>query len=242
MPVHKTLLGIGSAIGGALPGVGTAFSAFQTARNLIVPGSSSRTASNKAQKRLGAELKLGGGGAAESRLKFTTATVGGGGSSFVPIPFTLPSLPGVIDNLIDDDVNGNGCQPPLIRNPKTGNCIAPTSPRGAELFAQQAIAGQYGAGFIPGTKLVDVATCGRKQVLGSDGICYNKGQISNSQRMWPKGRKPLLTGGDMNAITTANRAARRVEATTKRLQSMGMMKKPAPRRAVPRGHTAKLSH
>ena len=130
---------------------------------------------------------------------------------------------------------GNGCVPPLIRSP-LGNCIAPTSPRGAELFEADPIIGQYGAGFIAGSKLVDVAQCPANTVLGTDGICYNKTGFPNKNRMWPAGSKPLLTGGEMGAITKAARAGRRLEGATKRLQRLGMMKKPATRRAAPHAH------
>ena len=131
-------------------------------------------------------------------------------------------------------IDRNGCPPPLILSP-AGNCIAPTSPRGAELFMGEATMGQYGAATIPGTQLVDRAVCGRGQHLGDDGLCYNKSQITNKQRMWPKGRAPLLSGGDMRAISTAARAGKRMDVATKRLQKMGMMKKPA-RRLPSRGH------
>jgi len=137
--------------------------------------------------------------------------------------------------ITDNGNGGNGCEPPLIMSPR-GNCIAPTSPRGAELFAQQPIAGVYGAGFIPGTRLVDVAQCGKKQVLGDDGICYSKTQISNKQRMWPKGRRPLLTGGDMRAISIASRAGKRMDSATTRLRKLGMMKAAPKPRAAPKPH------
>ena len=132
---------------------------------------------------------------------------------------------------------GNGgCPSPLIMNPRTGNCIAPTSPRGAELFGADPILGQYGAGFVAGTKIVDVATCPRNTVLGTDGICYNKQGFANKNRMWPAGRKPLLSGGDLGAIAKAARAGKRLEAATKRLQKMGMIKKPATRAARAHQH------
>ena len=102
--------------------------------------------------------------------------------------------------------------------------------------------GQYGAGMVAGSQIVDRATCGRGMVLGNDGVCYNKSQVRNNQRMWPAGRKPLLTGGDMRAISTAARAGKRMDLATKRLQKMGMMKKPASRRGLPRGHVARLEH
>ena len=152
--------------------------------------------------------------------------------------FGIPDIGGVIRGIIGP---GNGCDPPLIRSAE-GNCIAPTSPRGAELFRGQPIVGQYGAGMVAGSKIIDRATCGRGMQLGNDGICYNKAQISNKQRMWPAGRKPLLSGGDMRAISTAARAGRRMELATKRLQKMGMMKKATVMRRAPRGHVARLEH
>ena len=131
--------------------------------------------------------------------------------------------------------NGNGCPPPLIMS-DLGNCIAPTSPRGAELFEADPILGQYGAGFIAGSKIVDVATCPRNTVLGTDGVCYNKKGFANGNRMWPAGRKPLLSGGDLGAIARAARAAKRLEGATKRLQKMGMIKKAIASRARAHQH------
>lgn len=95
--------------------------------------------------------------------------------------------------------------------------------------------GRYGAAMQPGSMMIDRAVCGRKMHLADDGLCYSKSTISNKQRMWPRGRRPLLSGGDMRAIGIAAGAAKRLERTTKRLQSMGMMKKPSGRR-VPHQH------
>lgn len=93
----------------------------------------------------------------------------------------------------------------------------------------EATLGQYGAGMVPGIMQISRGVCARGMLLGNDGICYNKGQISNRQRMWPAGRKPLLSGGDMRAISIAARAGKRMEGATKRLQRLGMMKKPVRR-------------
>lgn len=114
-----------------------------------------------------------------------------------------------------------------------GRCRMPTSGRfGGEQFGVgEAVMGQYGAALEPGSQIVDRAVCLRGMQLGNDGLCYNKSQISNKQRMWPAGRKPLLSGGDMRAISIAARAGKRMEGATKRLQRMGMMKKPSSRRA-----------
>jgi len=125
------------------------------------------------------------------------------------------------------------CDFPLQRNPD-GTCTEPTVDQfGRPLGVGAAVMGRYGAALEPGSKIIDRAICLRGMQLGDDGLCYNKSQISNKQRMWPAGRKPLLSGGDMRAIGIASRAGRRLEGATKRLQRMGMMRKPASRRALP---------
>lgn len=93
-----------------------------------------------------------------------------------------------------------------------------------------AVNGKYGAAILPALDQTVARRCPSGSVLGDDGLCYNKGQITNSQREWPRGRQPLLTGGQMKAISTAARAAKRLETKTKQLQRMGMIRKPAPRR------------
>jgi hypothetical protein len=103
------------------------------------------------------------------------------------------------------------------------------------LTGGEAVMGQFGAGLVPNSETVQRTNCNfpgvRGMVLGADGYCYNKSQISNKERMWPKGRRPLLTGGDMGAITKAARAAKRLQATQGKLQKMGMLKKPSRPRA-----------
>jgi len=96
-----------------------------------------------------------------------------------------------------------------------------------------AVMGRYGAAYQPGSKIVDRAICLPGDVVANDGLCYPKRSISNKQRQWPVGRRPLLTGGEMRAISTAARAAKRLELAQKRLQKIGLMKKPS-RRAPPR--------
>ena len=105
------------------------------------------------------------------------------------------------------------------------------------------VMGRYGAGEQPGNMVVNRAICRPGMVLGNDGVCYNRSQISNKEREWPRGRRPLLTGGDMKAISTAARAGKRLEGATKRLQKIGLMKKPAPKaRRVTSGPTEHHHH
>ena len=126
---------------------------------------------------------------------------------------------------------GNGakpCPPPLKRNPATGNCIFPKSPRGAEVFGGNVIDGQYGAGYVAGSRIVDVAQCPRGTVLGKDGICY--ANLANKNRLYPRGRRPLLTGGDMRAISRARTAGNRLANAKSDLIAIGMLKAAGPRK------------
>jgi len=104
--------------------------------------------------------------------------------------------------------------------------------------------GQFGAGLEPAQFETVTRRCPRGAVLGVDGLCYNRRDIRNSERMWPKGRAPLLTGGEMRCITIASRAAAKLERKEKQLRKMGMLKA-LPRRTMKRlapGHHAHVSH
>jgi len=138
---------------------------------------------------------------------------------------------------------GSGPCPGLlsVRDPITGNCVnldallpggapAITPAFGGAGAPGEVVMGRYGAAEVPGNRVIQRAVCRPGMIVGDDGLCYNKSQITNKQREWPKGRRPLLTGGDMAAISKAARAGARLERTTKRLQKIGLMKKAAPRR------------
>ena len=106
------------------------------------------------------------------------------------------------------------------------------------------VMGRFGAGFEPSVFMTDTRRCGRGAVLGVDGICYNKRDLRNNERFWPRGRRPLLTGGEMRAISTASSAAKKLQRKQKQLEGLGLLKKSAPRtrRALPAGHRAQLVH
>jgi len=110
-----------------------------------------------------------------------------------------------------------------------GNGAAPTG-------VGDAVMGQFGAALEPGVMMIERSVCLPGMQLAKDGLCYNKGAITNSQRMWPRGRRPLLTGGDMNAISIASRAGSKLDRTTKRLRALGMMKALPKGRGAPRPH------
>jgi len=140
----------------------------------------------------------------------------------------------------------SGCIFPARRDPRTGQCkiflgsqtgrddrpiSTPTRvPITVTGDVGEAVMGRYGAGLVPGSQVIDRATCLRGMQLGNDGLCYNKGQISNKERMWPRGRRPLLSGGEMRAISIASTAARRLTRTAVRLQEIGLIKKPIVRK------------
>jgi len=108
----------------------------------------------------------------------------------------------------------------------------------------EAVNGQFGAALEPGFRDTSTAVCPRGTVLGVDGLCYNKRDLRNSERKWPVGRKPLLTGGEMRCISIAAGAAKRLQRKQKQLMKMGMLPKPASsrRRALPAGHDHAALH
>lgn len=179
-----------------------------------------------------------------AELPFIARQICNAANSWINDGTTIPANPNVPVNLTRPSV----CVPPYFMNSRTGKCEIDLVPgpggggsggrRDAEFG--EAVAGRHGVGIEPASRMVDMAICPKGMVLGNDDICYNKRQISNKDRQWPAGRAPLLTGGERNAISKANRASKKIERTTKQLQRMGMMKKPvrkaAPRpRALPRG-------
>lgn len=138
--------------------------------------------------------------------------------------------------------NGNGCADPRLVMAPDGHCVAPGSghflshfPGGGNGAVEvgETMVGRFGAGVRPTFQTIERSVCLRGMTLGLDGLCYNKGAISNKQRMWPRGRRPLLTGGDMRAIGIAARAGARLDRTTTRLRQLGMMK------ALPKGRAKK---
>lgn len=130
----------------------------------------------------------------------------------------------------------NGCPSGTIPDPEgAGFCVSPRTEFGRGRGAERApvgdpVAGRFGPAFEPGVLLVERSICDRGMHLGKDGFCYKKGAISNRERLWPRGRKPLLTGGEMSAIGTAARAGRRLQGTATRLHDLGILPKPITRR------------
>lgn len=140
-----------------------------------------------------------------------------------------------VPDFIDDIIGGGGpgdCGFGRVWDEVRGKCVFGLGDQAGrdDTPIGDVVMGRYGAGEVPGNMVVNRAICRPGMVVGDDGICYNKSQIKNSEREWPRGRRPLLTGGDMKAISTAAKAGRRLTGATKRLQKIGLMKKPAARR------------
>lgn len=126
------------------------------------------------------------------------------------------------------------CFPPFKRDPRTGNCRIFLGEQSGvdDTPVGEAVMGRFGPALMPGSKVIDRAVCLKGMVLGIDNLCYNsrgEGKIANKNRMWPKGAQPLGTAEEMRAVRIAARFGRRFETTTKRLQKIGVVKKPAPR-------------
>jgi len=150
-----------------------------------------------------------------------------------PTPAPGPRIPGIPDwiaNFIEDLFGGGqnnmvpgGCREGFKMG-SSGRCVpaAPFQPSGPDTGV---VIGGLGA-VAPFVDQTTRRVCPRNAVLGFDGLCHDKRTIRNSDRMYPRPRRPLLTGGDLNCIAKASRAARRIETQTKRLQKLGMLSKP----------------
>lgn len=148
---------------------------------------------------------------------------------------TLGKITGALSTVLSGGAGSNlaaGSCPPGSRRipPFIGPCVntpgGPVTGGGVILSQGEAVMARYGAALVPQSEAVTVRRCPRGAVLAKDGYCYNKSQLRRGDRMWVPGRKPLLTGGEMNALTVAARVTSRIEAKTKALQRMGLMKKP----------------
>jgi len=152
------------------------------------------------------------------------------------IPRTfVPTVP--VESVIPggERIAGNGrCSPGTIRD-RTGLCVAPGSPFGAGRLEGDVLMGRFGPAVAADEVLRSIAMCPTGMVLGKDSLCYDR--LANRDRKYPRGRRPLLTGGDMRAISRARRAGNRLSTAKEDLVAIGMLK-PAARkrrkkRAVP---------
>lgn len=123
---------------------------------------------------------------------------------------------------------GGGCEFPQIRIGDV--CVDPTAlPPGGDPAVTgagngsmnggqrgAAVHGRYGVAVQPVIRTRTIRDCPDGMVLGKDNLCYER--LPKSERKWNPGRKPLLTGGEMNAISKAQRAAGRLKRAQKGLK------------------------
>jgi len=162
---------------------------------------------------------------------------GAGGATLLPTPRQLPPSPLRL-GIGARGREGTVPQPtPVQAEFRTGLGLA------ADPAAGVAVMGRFGAGFEPAVFMTDTRRCGRGAVLAVDGLCYNRRDLRNSDRFWPRGRRPLLTGGEVRAISVASSAAKKLERKSKQLMQLGLLKRPTrSRRAAPAGHRVTLAH
>jgi len=133
------------------------------------------------------------------------------------------------------DPGRNGCFWPWKEDPISGECIPfmgaqpGPDPNGAGDFPGGAVQGRFGAATVPAVHDRIRRSCPPGSALGKDNLCYES--LTNKERKWPRGRRPLLTGGQRNAITKAKGAARAIANTAKDLQDMGMLPKARSRKS-----------
>lgn len=166
----------------------------------------------------------------------------GPGGGCVAAVGRVPGVRGFLQRVIPGGATGFevGALPVTEGFPPFLDGAGPAGPAGTG----QAVVGRFGAGIEPAFRSSTVRDCPRGMVLAVDSLCYNRRDLRNSERFWPRGRRPLLTGGEMRAISTAASAARKLQRKQKDLQELGLLPKPTARRkkgAVP-GHKASLTH
>jgi len=164
-----------------------------------------------------------GGGIVRTGLELGSGLFSGGGRSAVPVATTCP--PGFSIG------PGGQCMPdrfaPEGRSPLPQTPFITTPAEVSVGVTGEAVMGRFGAALTPQIMSSTRRVCLPGMVLGDDELCYNRRDLTNRERKWPKGRAPLLTGGERNAITKAARAAGKIKRTTQQLQKLGMLPKPS---------------
>jgi len=177
-------------------------------------------------------------GGVASELIGAIPSFGGGGAMTVPAATGCP--PGFFFNVNTQGGRKFGGIPTgaALLNGLTTSIQQPevTGAEGQLLPFGEAVMGRFGAGLKPAVFSQQRRACPRGSILGApeaDGssLCYNRRDLSNKERMWPRGRRPLLTGGEMRAISTASSAAKKLQRKTKQLQGLGLLPKPSRRGA-----------
>jgi len=207
---------------------------------------------------------VGGGAPAATVCPPGFDPTAGGGCAPRAVVVKVPGIRGIAQRLLPGGATGFQIQTPFSEQPITvGRQLDVIEPRlrGRELMITPvsdgrtgaagpaappgvAVVGRFGAGIEPFVRTTQIRDCPRGAVLAVDGLCYNRRDLRNSERFWPRGRRPLLTGGEMRAISTAAAAARKLQRKQQDLMDLGLLPKPKPRRkkGAVTGHKATLVH
>ena len=236
--VHKSFIGraIGGVVKRAIPAIGIAESIVRTiipkrpARATVSRTTTARPTVRSSQaKARGRESKFGNGNGADFRV--------GGGEFQVRPRSIVDESPCRPSESVRCCRLRNGSFSEQAQWQQECGTAGGGGGGGGGVQVGNAVMGRYGAALEPGVQMIERSVCLPGMHLANDGLCYNKGAITNKQRQWPRGRAPLLTGGDMGAISRAARAGAKLDRTTKRLRALGMMKRlPAPRKAAAHQH------
>lgn len=139
----------------------------------------------------------------------------GGGSPVIPT--------GPTDFSGNLAASSSACIPPFRVDPRTGRCTTPflgsvpgPDPRGNG--SGERFDGSMHHPHAPMVVSVATRRCGRGHVLSWRGECVSKKDIRNSDRMYPKPRRPLGTPGELNAVTKAKRFSTRLVNSRKSLK------------------------
>ena len=224
--------GVGGAVGGAVGG----FTSGGAPAATVCPPGFDPTAGGGCQPRA-ARIKVPGFRGLAQRF------VPGGASGFITPPVTRQL-----------DTIEPALRVPVTPVPGITGFVQRTIPGGATGFETTtpavmqapglATLGRFGAAVEPTFRSSTIRDCPRGMVLAVDSLCYSRRDVRNSERFWPRGRRPLLTGGEMRAISTAASAAKKLQRKQKDLMKLGLLPKPTARRprAAVEGHKATLSH
>jgi len=122
------------------------------------------------------------------------------------------------------DVPGTTCNPPLVLDPVTQICMAPGSPADTSDpgggIPWVPVAGRYGVAESPLTHQQLHRTCRDGMVLGKDDYCYHPQTLHRWERKWRKPPRPVLTSGEVSAISKASRAIGRLKTQKKKMKRM----------------------
>ena len=134
---------------------------------------------------------------------------GGGGKG----PQLHAQLQGGRDNpFLNRPLAQSGCKPPFKTDPRTGQCFLFGDRPGLDFLSSDDGAARAGggAGGRPrtnplGSMNVSRLVCPKGYVLDVDDLCSWNLPRNSKMRKWKPGRKPMFTGGDLNAIARSGR-------------------------------------